>query len=292
MLKKKAPGYTSRMKVKVSYPKLKKAETEPKHDEENGQNNHDDEAGSPSPSVLRKGTVILSKSGDNHNEVELTCTSVSKAEEPVNKSTSLSRKDTIVIQRHHDNSIDELKFPSQNEEVNSSVKALPPRPPGQTELKHPPRVLSVGDQAKSLSKLKSSNKNDENVKANPPMSKHHKSPLMSSNETTSLDKAQQKAELNKQTQENRTTKSSSVSSSSSSVPSKEDVIHLVKTEAIFDDKEHRKAILDLVTSYAKNVHKEQILGILDHAIFDDISHLEEVVTILGDFIAAKLNNNC
>lgn len=288
MLKKKGPGYTSRMKAKVSYPKLKKTENEPKRDEdgcENVQNNHNYEAGSSSPSVLRKETVILSKSGDSNNDIELTCTSISTAEEPVKKSTSLSRKDTIVIQRHHDNSTDELKSSSQNDEV----KSLPPRPPGQTEPKHPPRV--VEDQATSLSKLKSSNKNDENVKANTPMLKHHKSPLMSSNKTTSLDKAQ-KAELFKQSLDDRTTKSSSVSSSSSSVPSKEDVIHLVETEAIFDDKEHRKAILDLVTNYAKNVHKEQILGILDHAIFDDISHLEEVVRILGDFVAAKLNNNC
>ena len=291
MLKKKGPGYTSRMKAKVSYPKLKKTESEQKHHEdgcENVQNNHDNEAGSPSPSVLRKETVILSKSGESHNEMELTSSSVSTAE-PVKKSTSLSRKDTIVIQRHHDNSTDELKSPSQNDEVQSSVASLPPRSPGKTEPKHPPRV--GGNQVQSLSKLKPSNKSDENVKANTPMPKPQKSTLMSGNETTSLDKAQ-KAELSKKSQENRTTKSSSDSSSSSSVPSKEDVIHLVETEAIFDDKEHRKAILDLVTNYAKNVHKEQILGILDHDIFDDISHLEEVVTILGDFVAAKLNNNC
>ena len=278
MLKKKGPGYTSRMKAKVSYPKLKKTESELKHDEddcENVQNNHDHEAGSPSPSVLRKETVILSKSGDSHNEIELTCSSVSTAEEPVKKSTSLSRKDTIVIQRHHDNSTDELKSSSQND------ASLPPRP---SEPKSPPRV--GGDPAKSLSKLKSSDKNDKNVKAYTP-TPYHKS----GNETTSLDKTE-KAELSKQSQENLTTKSSSVSSSSSSVPSKEDVIHLVETEAIFDDKDHRKAILDLVTNYAKNIHKEQILGILNHAIFDDISHLEEVVTILGDFVAAKLNNNC
>ena len=281
MLKKKGPGYTSRMKAKVSYPKLKKTESEPKHDVdgcENVQNNHDHEAGSPSPSVLRKETVILSKSGDSHNEIELTCSSVSTAEEPVKKSTSLSRKDTIVIQRHHDNSTDELKSSSQND------ASLPPRPSGKTEPKSPPRV--GGDPAKSLSKLKSSDKNDKNVKAYTP-TPYHKS----GNETTSHDKTK-KAELSKQSQENLTTKSSSVSSSSSSMPSKEDVIHLVETEAIFDDKEHRKAILDLVTNYAKNIHKEQILGILNHAIFDDISHLEEVVTILGDFVAAKINNNC
>ena len=287
MLKNKGPGYTSRMKAKVSYPKLKKTETGTKLDEES--NVHNQETDSPSPSVIRKETVILSKSVDNNDEIESISASISTEEEPVKKSTSLSRKDTIVIQRHHDNSTDELRSPSQKDEVHNSVKSLPPRPPGQSEAKTPLRV--TGDQSKSLSNPKSPNKNNEKIKANTPTLKHPKSPPMSSNEIVSYDPSQnQKAENSKQLPSKgyRTQNSNSISS----VPSKEDVIHLVETEAIFDDKEHRKAILDLVTNYAKNVHKEQILGILDHAIFDDVSHLEEVVTILGDFVAAKLNNNC
>ena len=284
MLKNKGPGYTSRMKAKVSYPKLKKTETGTKLDEES--NVHNQETDSPSPSVIRKETVILSKSLDNNDEIESISASISTEEEPVKKSTSLSRKDTIVIQRHHDT--DELRSPSQKDEVQNSVKSLPPRPPGQSEAKTPLRV--TGDQSKSLSNPKSPNKNNEKIKANTPTLKHPKSPPMSSNEISYDPSQKQKAEHSKSSKEYRTQNSSSVSSSS--VPSKEDVIHLVETEAIFDDKEHRKAILDLVTNYAKNVHKEQILGILDHAIFDDVSHLEEVVTILGDFVAAKLNNNC
>ena len=289
MLKNKGPGYTSRMKAKVSYPKLKKTETGTQLDEESNVRNQ--ETDSPSPGVIRKETVVLSKSVDNQDKIESTSASISTEEEPVKKSTSLSRKDTIVIQRHHDNSTDELRSPSQKDEVQNSVKSLPPRPGGQSEAKTPLRV--TGDQSKSLSNPKSqSSKNNEKIKPNTPTLKHPKSPPMSSNEIISYNPSQtQKAEHSKPSpsKEYRTKNSSIVSSS---VPSKEDVIHLVETEAIFDDKEHRKAILDLVTNYAKNVHKEQILGILDHAIFDDVSHLEEVVTILGDFVAAKLNNNC
>ena len=97
MLKNKGPGYTSRMKAKVSYPKLKKTETGTKLDEES--NVHNQETDSPSPSVIRKETVILSKSVDNNDEIESISASISTEEEPVKKSTSLSRKDTIVIQR-------------------------------------------------------------------------------------------------------------------------------------------------------------------------------------------------
>ena len=282
MLKNKGPGYTSRMKAKVSYPKLKKTE--------NGCDNvRDQEAAEcPSPSVIRKETVILSKSVDNSNDRDSISTSNSAAEEPVKKSTSLTRKDTIVIQRHNDNSTDELKSASQIEEAQSPVKSLPPRPvPGQSEARKPPRVTQ--DQCKSLSKPISSNKSRENIKTNTPTLKNSKLLPLSSNKTTSPNPVQ-KAEYSKQTQEIRP-KSPSSKTSPPSVPSKQDVIYLVETEAIFDDKEHRKAILDLVTNYAKNVHKEQILRILDHAIFDDVSHLEEVVTILDEFVAGKLNNN-
>jgi len=284
MLKNKGPGYTSRMKAKVSYPKLKKTEHV-----ENGCDNdnvRDHEAAEcPSPSVIRKETVILSKSVDISNASDSGSTSNSAAEEPVKKSTSLTRKDTIVIQRHNDNSTDELTSNSQIEEAQSPVKSLPPRPvPGQSEARKPPRVSQ--DQCKSLSKPISSNKSRENIKTNTPTLKNSKLLPLSSNKTTSPNPLE-KAEYSKQRQEIRP----SSKTSPPSVPSKQDVIYLVETEAIFDDKEHRKAILDLVTNYAKNVHKEQILRILDHAIFDDVSHLEEVVTILDEFVAGKLNNN-
>ena len=66
---------------------------------------------------------------------------------------------------------------------------------------------------------------------------------------------------------------------------------MVETESIFDSEDHRRAILDLVTSYARNVRKEQILSILNHQIFDNVTNLEEVALILNDFVAAKTNNN-
>ena len=284
MLKNKGPGYTSRMKAKVSYPKLKKTE-HVENDCENDNVRDQEAAECPSPSVIRKETVILSKSVDNSNEGDSISTSNSAAEEPVKKSTSLTRKDTIVIQRHNDNSTDELTSASQIEEAQSPVKSLPPRPvPGQSEARKPPRVTQ--DQCKSLSKPTSSNKSRENIKTNTPTLKNSKLLPLTSNRTTSPNPVQ-KDEYSKQTQEI----CPSSKTSPPSVPSKQDVIYLVETEAIFDDKEHRKAILDLVTNYAKNVHKEQILRILDHAIFDNVSHLEEVVTILDEFVAAKLNNN-
>ena len=280
MLKNKGPGYTSRMKAKVSYPKLKKTEADPK----------DPEVESPTPIVIRKETVILSKSGDKSIEEEPTSPSKidTAGEEPVKKNTSLSRKDTIVIQRHNDKSTDELNSASKKEiDGEFPVKSLPPRPvPGPSEAGKPPR-----DHSKSLSKPEFSRKNVE-TKNNQSTLKNQKALPVSSDKTIFSDQ-KQKAEHPRLPEEIHKSKNSSSSTlSSSSVPSKEDVIYLVETEAIFDDKEHRKAILDLVTNYAKNVHKEQILGILDHAIFDEVSHLEEVVTMLGDFVAAKLNNNC
>jgi len=297
MLKNKGPGYTSRMKAKVSYPKLKKTEADPKHVEDSCDNDNvrDQEADEcPSPSVIRKETVILSKSVDYPDELEsISTTTNSAVEEPVKKSTSLSRKDTIVIQRHNDNSNNELRSASQIEEAKIPVKSLPPRPvPGQSEAGKHPRATQ--DQSKSLSKPISSNKSHGhgNIKTNTPTLKNSKLLPLSSNRTTSPNPDPvQKAEYSNQTPQEILPKSPSSKTLPPCVPSKQDVIYLVETEAIFDDKEHRKAILDLVTNYAKNVHKEQILRILDHAIFDDVSQLEEVVTILGDFVAAKLNNN-
>jgi len=87
-------------------------------------------------------------------------------------------------------------------------------------------------------------------------------------------------------------KNKTLAKKTAEVPSKEDVIYLVETEAIFDSQEHRKAILDLVSNYAKNARKNQILEMLDHEIFENMDNLEELITVLNDFVAAKSNNNC
>ena len=90
----------------------------------------------------------------------------------------------------------------------------------------------------------------------------------------------------------QTFKKNPLTKGTSGVPSKEDVIYLVETEAIFDSLEHRKAILDLVSNYARNARKNQILEILNHELFENVDNLEELITVLNDFVAAKSNNNC
>jgi len=75
------------------------------------------------------------------------------------------------------------------------------------------------------------------------------------------------------------------------LPSKQDFIKLMETEAIFDSQKHRKAILDMVTEYARNVRRSQILEILDHEVLDDVGNLEEVMSMLSEFVRSKTNNN-
>ena len=285
MLKNKGPGYTARMKAKVSYPKLKKTGIEQKQEE--AVSEPVSEEAISSPNIIRKETIILSKSqAPVENPTEDDKSSAGSVEneneeEPVKKFSSLSRKDTIVIQRHHDNLSlscpDDRKSASPKDEVLAPVKSLPPRPGSGQAV--------TGSQSKSLSKPDSSNQNHVNVKPNTHAFRNPKFPSASNSKISPSNPVQkQRAALPR--------RDIPAKSCNSSVPSKEDVIYLVETEAIFEDKEHRKAILDLVTNYARNVHKEQILGILNHEIFDDVSHLEEAVAILSDFVAAKLNNNC
>ena len=66
---------------------------------------------------------------------------------------------------------------------------------------------------------------------------------------------------------------------------------LIETEAIFESEEHRKAILDMVTGYARNVRRAQILEMLDHQVFEDVNNLEEVITMLTEYVRSKTNNN-
>merc|ERR1711874_556986 len=132
----KGPGYTARMKAKVSYPKLKKTGTEQKQEE--AVSEAVSEEAISSPNIIRKETVILSKSqAPVENPTEDDKSSAGSVEnedeeEPVKKFSSLSRKDTIVIQRHHDNLSlscpDDRKSASPKDEVLAPVKSLPPRP--------------------------------------------------------------------------------------------------------------------------------------------------------------------
>ena len=75
-------------------------------------------------------------------------------------------------------------------------------------------------------------------------------------------------------------------------PTKDEFINLIETEQIFDSKQHRAAILGLVTGYARNVRRTQILELLDNdAVFQDLNNLEEVITLLTEYVRSKTNNN-
>ena len=75
-------------------------------------------------------------------------------------------------------------------------------------------------------------------------------------------------------------------------PTKDEFINLIETEQIFDCEHHRAAILGLVTGYARNVRRTQILELLDNdAVFEDVNNLEEVITLLTEYVRSKTNNN-
>ena len=213
MMKNKGPSYTAQMKSKVNYPKMKSAVSskEPKV----GQL-----PSSESPSMIRKETVVLSMATPvpDPEPVENIQEEREWSPEKLNekKSSSLSRKDTIVIQRN------------KGEE--------------------PPNV--------------------ENVEK-----KMRKPPITPASESSSP------------------SRDNSTESKSSSIPSRDDIIQLVRTEPIFESLDHRRAILELVSDYAKNVWRGQILETLNHPVFEDIDNLEEVSMVLNDFVATKLNNN-
>ena len=269
MVKNKGPSYTAQMKNRVSYPKLRRAKPDLNGEEDSGTEAgvEDSTSRAQSPSVIRKETVTITRKTTpvNAAQAEMENSPISsksdsridsdnadeKQEKNVKKTSSLSRKDTIVIQRNQeteDSTTTLLPGHAESHSTESAVvTSLPPRPA--QSIKNPPNSISqksrtppVPSQSGVIQKTDASNK--------------------------------------QQSLPTRT-----------SVPSKEDVICLVETESIFDSEDHRRAILDLVTSYARNVRKEQILSILNHQIFDNVTNLEEVALILNDFVAAKTNNN-
>lgn len=76
------------------------------------------------------------------------------------------------------------------------------------------------------------------------------------------------------------------------LPTKEEFIKLIQTEEIFESQQHRAAILGLVTGYARNVRRAQILELLDtEAVFQDVNNLEEVISLLTEYVRSKTNNN-
>ena len=232
MAKNKGPGYTAQMKAKVNYPKLGKSSQQQQQQKmDQPQQNIPEPSVPGSPSIIRKETVVISKAKPPPAPAATTATTATTTaaaakirtdqpeliEEPEDvavkgkKTSSLSRKDTIVIQRH---------------------------------------------------------KNDEPPTMSPIIQKQKK---VESKENS--------------------LRSKSTESSSSKNPSKEDIISLVQTEDIFDSLEHRVAILELVSDYAKNVWRGQILETLNHPVFDNIDNLEEVSALLNNFVATKMNNN-
>jgi len=238
MVKNKGPSYTSKMKSRVNYPTLKKSK-EIGNSGSNVSLNKAEETPTQSPSIIRKETVTISKASqneDNNGEHEHEHESDQMSMDNAKKSSTLTRKDTVVIQKHKNkemhNDTPDLNNPK------SDCVSLPPLPP-----------------STSASSSKSSSGPS----------------TASSKATLAIPK---KEKPRKQ-----------------SLPTKEDVIYLVETEPIFDELEHRRAILEMVESYAKSTRKNHILQILDHEIFNNISNLEELITLLGDFVASKSNNN-
>ena len=257
MVKNKGPSYTAQMKSRVSYPKLRRAKPETRGEEDSASEagTEDSTSRAQSPSVIRKETVTISRKTPPVNAVQAESNrsdsdnADDEQEKNVKKTSSLSRKDTIVIQRNQETEDSTSTIPPGHADSHSTdsavVTSLPPRPA--QSIKNPSisqksRTPPVPSQSGVIQKTDASNK--------------------------------------PQSLPTRT-----------SVPSKEDVICLVETESLFDSEEHRRAILDLVTSYARNVRKEQILTILNHEIFDNVTNLEEVALILNEFVAAKTNNN-
>ena len=75
------------------------------------------------------------------------------------------------------------------------------------------------------------------------------------------------------------------------VPSKDDIIALVENDYIFDSKEHRREIMNLMSNYVKEIKNKQVLEILDHKVFEDENNVDDVVKMMNEFIRLKTNNN-
>jgi len=247
MLKNKGPSYTSKMKSRVNYPTLKKS----KENGKSGSNvslDNAQETPTQSPNIIRKETVTISKTSQNENEngenvpLPIASSTFEHESDQMNldnakKSSTLTRKDTVVIQKNKNKDMQNDAADLNNPK--SDCTSLPPLPP-----------------SASVSSSKSSSV-----------------PSTASSKATITPPKKDKPRKQ------------------SSLPTKEDVIYLVETEPIFDELEHRRAILDMVESYAKSTRKNHILQILDHEIFNNISNLEELITLLKDFVASKSNNN-
>eukprot|EP00092_Neocalanus_flemingeri_P014407 GFUD01015541.1.p1 GENE.GFUD01015541.1~~GFUD01015541.1.p1 ORF type:complete len:313 (+),score=98.07 GFUD01015541.1:52-990(+) len=75
------------------------------------------------------------------------------------------------------------------------------------------------------------------------------------------------------------------------IPSKDDIIAFVENETMFDSQEHRREIMNLMTKYAKDARKKEVLEILDHKVFEEEDSIDEVVKMMNEFIQQKTNNN-
>jgi len=223
MSKNKGPGYTSRMKSKVNYPKLKPSKTN-KQTSLSLEETQPPGSQAQSPSLIRKETITISKSSgpnDVENENPSIKDGVSKPPVP---SSSINRKDTVVISKESTESKEDIK----QKEVVREKEVLRKR---ETFRKNEDRRRDEGGEAIGLAQ-----------KDNGP-------------------------------------------------PSKLEFIKLIETEAIFESEKHRRAILDMVTGYARNVRRAEILEVLDHEVFEDVDNLEEVLTILKEYVGSKTNNN-
>jgi len=211
MSKKKGPSYTSKMKSKVNYPKLKPSKTtgpsKPSHRQEGTESPG---SLSQSPVLIRKETITISKSSDL-NDVGTEDPHIKKqvAKTPV-PSSSINRKDTVILSKG-----------TADDTENTSEKK---------------RQGKIGDGRVAVTEDQSKPENNN-------------------------------------------------------IPTKNEFIQLIETEAIFDSQKHRKAILEMVTGYARNVRRTQILELLDHEVLEDVDNLEDVITILTEYVRSKTNNN-
>ena len=120
MVKNKGPSYTAQMKSRVSYPKLRRAKPDTRGEEDSASEagTEDSTSRAQSPSVIRKETVTISRKTPPVNAVQAESSRIDsdnaddEQEKNVKKTSSLSRKDTIVIQR--------------NQETEDSTSTLPP----------------------------------------------------------------------------------------------------------------------------------------------------------------------
>jgi len=69
------------------------------------------------------------------------------------------------------------------------------------------------------------------------------------------------------------------------------LLEFVETENLFESLEHRKAVLSMVTDYAREARKKELRQLLEHSVFQEQANIEEVTEIIREFVAEKTNNN-